>query len=124
MALTFKKPPTPPDPPKVEYELLHFPGEIRKAALSGKVFGLYRTKWMIDSQYLITSQGSVIGFGPKEQLRIGELIADADGVLQYHSIQAEFNSDRSHLDREFRRFWELLERGCRINPDIEYRVYE
>lgn len=121
MALTFKKPTPKPEPPA--YQVLKYPGEIRAAILSGKRFGLYTKVTNREWQYHMAAQTEVVGHSSKGEIFIGYLAANEDGVLVMHQTQVD-NPDYTSLSSIWYRYWRLLENGCRLQPDIEFRFYE
>ena len=110
------------EPPKVEYQVVDSPGQARQAVLAGSIFELYRKKWMLENQYQIQNN-DVVGFSRGSPIKIGWLAPDENGALQFHSQRVD-NPDYTTLNAEFRRFWELLEGGCRLNPEVEVRCYD
>ena len=124
MALTFKKPTPPPDSPSPkQVRTLCFPGETRKAILEGKRFGIYSHRTKREQQYRIDKQTGVIGFDKDEEVKLGHLGMQEDGSLHFHQQRVDHPMYTS-LSIIFERGWKLLEQGCRLHPDNEWRLYE
>lgn len=122
MALNFKKPIAPPTEQK-QVKTLCFPGETRAAVMSGKRFGIYSHRTKREFQYELAAQNEVIGHARSGKIFIGFLQADELNALVYKPTRVD-DPDYSALSIIFNQNWSLLEGGCRLNPDIEWRLYE
>lgn len=124
MALTFKKPAAKLEPPADELIVeLKWPGEIRSAILSGLKFGIYNDRTKRELKYRIDSHTKVVGFDKDEVVPLGYLGDQEDGSLHFHQQRVDHPMYTS-LSIIFDQYWSLLERGCRVKPDTEFRVYE
>lgn len=123
MGLTFKKPVIPAPQPG-QTRTLCFPGETRKAILEGKRFGIYSHRTKREQQYRVQpGQHWVFGFDKDEEVPLGYLGLQEDGSLHFHQQRVDHPMYTS-LSIIFDRGWKLLEQGCRLHPDNEWRLYE
>lgn len=125
MALNFKKPPPKPESPADELIMtLKWPGEIRSAILSGIKFGIYNDRTKRELKYMVHyTTKRVSGFDKDEEIDLGYLAPNEDGVLHFHQERVDHPMYTS-LSITFKQYWNLLEGGCRVKPNTEFRVYE
>lgn len=125
MALTFKKSPAPETDAQVDELIttLTWPGEIRRAIMSGVKFGIKHQDNSREWKYRLAAQNEVIGYSCDGEIFLGYLALNEDMILVMHNTRVD-NPDYTSLSEIWLSFWNLLEQGCRIKSGTEFRVYE
>ena len=115
----------PPEKTKLEY-----PGEIRKAILSGRRFGIYVKRFVEEYQFQLMAKpdGSALPIKAFPANETPFFVCDlkndpVTGELCVHDTPTN-DPDWRIMNQVFRAYWNLLERGCKVRPNTEFYTYE
>lgn len=118
-------PPQELDCAEIERIKLKHPGEVRCAIIAGDLFELYIKRFVEGYCYQVIpdkSSGKIVVHGMVRgpiELPLGELIQDKITGEWHYKGERRDHPDWSTFNQIFHRFWNLLERGCRIQPGTE-----
>ena len=115
----------PPEKTKLEY-----PGEIRKAILSGRRFGIYVKRFVEEYQFQLMAKpdGSALPIKAFPANETPFFVCDlkndpVTGELSVHDTPTN-DPDWRIMNQVFRAYWNLLEQGCKVRPNTEFYTYE